>query len=560
MTLAALERTQINTDECAKKFGAYYTSQPVSDFLVRWAIRSGRDTVIDPSFGGGAFLVSAARRISSLGGTPFDQVFGVELDRAVHAETSTHLGKNFGICERNLWQKDFFDLEPLPAIRTDAVIGNPPFIRFHRFSAEARDRALAQAAEQGVKLTRLSSSWAPVVVHGVSMLKSGGRLAMVLPAELGHAKYALPVLDHLAKSFGKVSILTFRDKLFPDLNEVTLLVLAERKGGRSNSILHRDVTGDAELANISLEDGFSIARTRKVSVDKLVNRSQRLVEYLLPKKTRELYDELQRSKRTVKLGDVVDVGIGYVTGANDFFHLSPAAAREHKIPDQFLRPAVRRGRALAGLRFKHEDWASAVGAGNAGYLLFIDGSADLPREVLSYLEVGEERGVPGAYKCRMREPWYSVPHVARPDGFLTYMSGIVPRLVTNETGAVAPNTLHVLRTKGTPISSVAALWLTSLVKLSAEIEGHALGGGMLKLEPGEADNCLIPSPAHLNGELQLLHRDLDELIRCGREVEARQLADERILRWTIGLSSTECRLLREGAELLTDRRSRKSSK
>jgi len=35
---------------------------------------------------------------------------------------------------------------------------------------------------------------------------------------------------------------------------------------------------------------------------------------------------------------------------------------------------------------------------------------------------------------------------------------------------------------------LAALWQTLLTRLSAEIEGHALGGGMLKIEPSEAIN------------------------------------------------------------------------
>jgi hypothetical protein len=32
------------------------------------------------------------------------------------------------------------------------------------------------------------------------------------------------------------------------------------------------------------------------------------------------------------------------------------------------------------------------------------------------------------------------------------------------------------------------------VQLSCEIEGHPLGGGMLKLEPREAGQILIPQP------------------------------------------------------------------
>ena len=63
-----------------KSRGAYYTDRAVADFLVRWAVRGPADTVLDPSFGGGVFLRSAAERVEGLGGHPARQVFGVELD------------------------------------------------------------------------------------------------------------------------------------------------------------------------------------------------------------------------------------------------------------------------------------------------------------------------------------------------------------------------------------------------------------------------------------------------------------------------------------------------
>ena len=41
------------------------------------------------------------------------------------------------------------------------------------------------------------------------------------------------------------------------------------------------------------------------------------------------------------------------------------------------------------------------------------------------------------------------------------------------------------------------IWETSFVRLSCEIEGHPLGGGMLKLEPREAARVLLPDASLL---------------------------------------------------------------
>src|SRR5262249_2391438 len=156
-----------------------------------------------------------------------------------------------------------------------------------------------------------------------------------------------------------------------------------------------------------------------------------------------------------------------------------------------------------------------------------------------------------------RSPWYRVPHVHPPDAFLTYMSGHAPRLVSNTAGVVAPNSLHVLRLRpGTHLSgdALAALAYTSLTKLSAEIEGHSLGGGLLKLEPTEAERLLVPLPPHANGSLPGLAQELDDLIRGGNERAAADRADQVILQNGIGLSATDCRMLREAAGILRERR------
>jgi adenine-specific DNA-methyltransferase len=47
-------------------------------------------------------------------------------------------------------------------------------------------------------------------------------------------------------------------------------------------------------------------------------------------------------------------------------------------------------------------------------------------------------------------------------------------------------------------------WESSFLKLSCELEGHPLGGGMLKLEPGEANQLVHPPPdvlSQLNGPI-----------------------------------------------------------
>ncbi|MBI3757757.1 MAG: hypothetical protein HY267_07260, partial [Deltaproteobacteria bacterium] len=45
-------------------------------------------------------------------------------------------------------------------------------------------------------------------------------------------------------------------------------------------------------------------------------------------------------KGVMRLGEAADIGIGYVTGCNDYFHLGPAEAESWGIPTSYLKPAV----------------------------------------------------------------------------------------------------------------------------------------------------------------------------------------------------------------------------
>jgi hypothetical protein len=64
-----------------RKIGAYYTPQTVTDALSEWAIRSAKDVVLEPGFGGCGFLESSATRLRALGcAEPSAQIHGCDID------------------------------------------------------------------------------------------------------------------------------------------------------------------------------------------------------------------------------------------------------------------------------------------------------------------------------------------------------------------------------------------------------------------------------------------------------------------------------------------------
>jgi hypothetical protein len=92
-------------------------------------------------------------------------------------------------------------------------------------------------------------------------------------------------------------------------------------------------------------------------------------------------------------------------------------------------------------------------------------------------------------------------------------------------------------------------------RLSVEIEGHALGGGMLKLEPTEAGNVLLAYPEKSKMPRVLaLAEELDDVVRRNGDEVAQTRANEMILRDMIGLSRRDCDMLTSAANELRGRR------
>lgn len=202
------------------------------------------------------------------------------------------------------------------------------------------------------------------------------------------------------------------------------------------------------------------------------------------------------------------------------------------------------------------DWKGAEKAGDAAYLLHIPPSeklSQLPASVREYLQEGERLGVHLAYKCRVRTPWHSVPHVYKPDAFLTYMSGRYPALVINGGDFVAPNNLHTIRLLHDSTVSPHALalgWRSSLTRLSVELQGHSMGGGMLKLEPREASRVAVPVTRSL---VDADFFGLDARAKTQSHRELTEVIDSMLLA-ELGLTRKDCLLLREAAEELMQRR------
>ncbi len=134
-----------------------------------------------------------------------------------------------------------------------------------------------------------------------------------------------------------------------------------------------------------------------------------------------------------------------------------------------------------------------------------------------YLDSAAGHKARETYKCRNRDPWYAVPDVTIPHAFLSYMSGRAPTLVANDAKCVATNSIHVVKLNGAiTLSELQDRWRQPIIQLSCELEGHPLGGGLLKLEPREAGKIVLALRASRMREQEVQIREGLDVLRRWR--------------------------------------------
>nr|WP_202129532.1 N-6 DNA methylase [Rathayibacter rathayi] len=542
-------RDPLDSVSLRKARGAFFTPPTIAAFVAGWAVRTTHDVVLEPSAGDAEFLVHAVTRLQDLGAVE-PHVYGVELHQRsaeVGAERISDAGGSV-----NMTVGDFFDT-PATA-RYSAVIGNPPYIRFQDFAGNSRAKARAAALRGGVALSGLASSWAAFTVHGALSLRAGGRLGYVLPAELLHANYAAPVRQFLFENFSSVDLVLFDKRVFAEAETEALLLLADGYGGSTDHARIRQVN-DAD----ALAQDMPAAATWTPT-----NPSGRWSGSTVSPEAAGIYAKLILGGSFTALKAWGETTLGMVTGNNKYFALSPdRVAALGLLPSEVLHLSPPGSSHLRGLEFSTDAHADLGRAGKRTMLFRPAG--DPSNAALAYITQGEADAVHTAYKCRVRKDWWRVPLVAQADMLLTYMNADTPRLTTNSAGALHLNSVHGVylaaehKKLGREVLPVAAL--NSVTMLGAEFTGRAYGGGMLKMEPGEADLWAVPSPAVVGDareELLAIRPQVAGNLSRGNLLDAAKLVDDVLLVSGLGMRKSDVAEVRAARAALAGRREARS--
>lgn len=537
--------------------GGYYTPAPVAAWLAKWALRHPTETFLEPSCGDGSILGAGAQRLLALGASPelvAGAVRAVELTPG-EADAARRRITDIGIpgAARIVDTDDFFSwFREYPNRKFDAVIGNPPFIRYQSFPEPARSRAMALMENSGLHPNKLTNMWVPFVVAATEALRAGGRMALVIPAEIMQVSYAAQLRAFLTERFEHVGIVTCNQLFFDGAEQEVVLLLAEgaiASGSPGNRCRIAMLESATVLELLACDPAALLAASEEKDIRG--GDGEKWLKLFLSAADIEFMREIRKNQMVSELSRFARVDVGLVTGNNGWFVLRGLEVKSLGLTGM-TEKLVCRSAHLRGAMLSEGDWKALSDANERVHLLNI---RQQPGETLhpaaaAYIKEGEREKVHLGYKCSIRKPWFHVPSLWNPDAFLFRQIHDFPRFVKNDGGATATDTLHRVTTHGCDPKDLIASTYTHLAAASAELVGRSYGGGVLELEPTEAEKLLMPGV--LGSALPL--EEADKLIRAGRLADVLAENDKRVLQGALGFSVADCSRLRAIWDQMRNRR------
>ena len=500
------EGMNFKKNETAQKLrGGYYTPLDLAVYISRWATEKHPKSILEPSCGDGVFVEALAKVKPQ---TSYS-VTGFELleEEAVKARKRCRALPGL---EARIHNRDFLDfaVERILAGREDfdCIVGNPPFIRYQYLPAESQRKAEAIFKLLHLPFTMHTNAWVPSVLASIAMLKPGGRLGMIVPSEIIHVMHPQALRTYLGVVCSRLLVIDPEEIWFDGTLQGAVILFAEKKESQSD---HCDGVGIVKVSGRSFttEDPSHLFNTTKCINGKTVEG--KWTRALLTPAERKLFDTVTEHQQVHRFDEVAEVDVGIVTGANKFFLVTDETVSRYRL-ENFAHPMFGRSEHCPGVIYDKHQHSENARVGNPTNFVWINSPRSaLPKKVIEYIELGEKEKLNTRYKCRVREPWYTVPSVHATSVGMLKRASDTPRLILNKISAYTTDTAYRISALKTSAEKLVYCFLNAFTALSVELEGRHYGGGVLELVPSEIEKVFLPLPNGLRPQVQ----QLDTLVR-----------------------------------------------
>jgi len=534
-------------NETAKKLrGGYYTPAILTKFIIKYVVARGNELILEPSCGDGVFIeainsIHPQNRISFTG----IELDASEADKARQQLYSSNINGKIITYDFLDWYLNNSHLKN----SFDAVIGNPPFIRYQYLSSFMQELAENIFNKLNIKFTKHTNAWITFVIASIDLLKPEGRLGMVIPSEIFNVIYAQSLREYLGRTCSEISIIDPEDIWFESTLQGAVILLAKKKNNNN------ETTNGLGVIRVK---GFDFCEKNPNSLVKNINRingktiAGKWTNAFLEKNEYSLYTKLKNDMNIKYFSDIAEVDVGIVTGANDFFLVNQETVDKYEL-HEFSHPMFGRSDHCPGILYSKDVHQTNLKKGLPTSFLWFDSDfKNLTKKQQEYIKMGESQNLQSRYKCRIRSPWYTVPSVYSTKIGMLKRSHELPRLILNKIEAFTTDTAYRIKSNYINNELLVYCFINSLTALSAELEGRSYGGGVLELVPSEINQLLIPIADIKNPDL----KELDRMVRSKNPESYLPLLDNIVL-GSIGISKKEQKILFNAWLKLKNRRQRK---
>lgn len=462
-----------------KLSGSYYTPHRTIQFMKDYLIKEHKlyGKVLEPSAGDGRIIdiLETEEKI--------EKIVAVEI-----SDEKVDQLKRKGYSEKvEIIANDFLNFVNFIDEKYQLIIGNPPYISLINMEDDLKKKAKKICEKFQLPGSLMKNMWVAFVLAGVECLTKDGTLFFVLPMEFLQVLYAERIRLFLEERFNTIHILSFKERMFPEIEQESCLVYLTNQSEKKSYInfkIYRELDSEVPYYCSQIQ--------RNKPLKKWTNA-------ILSDEDIDLLNMIDAKYKQV--GEMCDASPGIVTGANDEFILKRNQMEQFNC-QEFVIPIIAKSNGLNGQFILTQELIQKMGdRGDRIYLLNLSHVDEklFTKELKEYLtNIGTKRNAAGIklkerYKCRNRKPWYGVPIVRNGGLFFFKRYDKIPRICVNKADLYTTDIAYNLRLNSEyDEESMAFCFYNSLTLTQCEFYGRYYAGGVLELIPSEFKKLAIP--------------------------------------------------------------------
>ncbi|NMG59312.1 SAM-dependent methyltransferase [Geitlerinema sp. P-1104] len=373
----------------------------------------------------------------------------------------------------------------------DAIICNPPYMRFQKFVNRKKIQPKLEK-KIGYKLRANSNIASVFLMKSLAELNPQGRLAFIMPFECFNTSYGTPLKRYLLKYnlLKQIILITNEKDLFPDVLTTVCVLLCQLNHQRE-SVKLSYITSQAQLDNLSDFTQWYQAE--------------------IPLKQLPVQEKWSPVLESVMVAPIAPNGFapfsnygrfkrGIATGANDFFSLKPSRLAKLQLESDCCCYCVSKSQQIQELVLTDQSFERLVQADQAVYCLDVLNADN--SQVNAYIALGEQCGYHQRYLTRMRHPWYKLERREPAPLWLGVFYRGRFKVVRNLSTALHLTCFHSFYPKPAALPLLDRLFvylISDVGQQVVQLNRRHYGNGLDKFEPGDLNQSLAPNPEQLQG-------------------------------------------------------------